>query len=96
MKEYQRLGVRLGLLVNPKNQQLEVYRLGQQVEVLNAPGSIDCGDVIPGFMLSLSRFGSPEKSVTTFAKKTVTELRAMPQDFTDSICLTLFNRRITS
>ena len=28
MKEYQRLGVKLGLLVNPKNKQVEVYRLG--------------------------------------------------------------------
>ena len=55
MKEYRRLGVKLGLLVNPKNKQLEVYRLGQEVEVWEAPGSIDCGDVMPGFVLSLSR-----------------------------------------
>jgi Uma2 family endonuclease len=29
MREYQRLGVRLALLVNPKNQQVEVYRPGK-------------------------------------------------------------------
>jgi Uma2 family endonuclease len=55
MKEYQRLGVRLGLLVNPKNKQLEVYRPGQEVDVLEAPGSIDCNEVMPGFVLSLSK-----------------------------------------
>jgi Uma2 family endonuclease len=55
MKEYQRLGVRLGLLVNPKNRQLEVYRPGREVNMLEAPGSIDCNDVMPGFVLSLSK-----------------------------------------
>ncbi len=55
MKEYQRLGVRLGLLVNPKNRQLEVYRPGQEVDVLESPGSINCNEVMPGFVLSLSK-----------------------------------------
>jgi Uma2 family endonuclease len=55
MREYQRLGVRLGLLVNPKNQQLEIYRPGQEPEVLAAPTEIDCGEVMPGFVLSMSR-----------------------------------------
>jgi Uma2 family endonuclease len=55
MKEYQRLGVRLGLLVNPKNRQLEVYRPGREVDMLEAPDSIDCNDVMPGFVLSLSK-----------------------------------------
>jgi Uma2 family endonuclease len=55
MKEYQRLGVRLGLLVNPKNQQVEIYRPGQEPEVLEAPIEIDCNEVMPGFVLSLSR-----------------------------------------
>jgi Uma2 family endonuclease len=55
MQEYQRLGVRLGLLVNPKNKQLEVYRPGREVELWEAPDSIDCGEVMPGFVLSLSK-----------------------------------------
>jgi Uma2 family endonuclease len=55
MEEYRRLGVRLGLLVNPKNKQVEVYRLGQDPVVLELPGSIDCNDVMPGFVLSMSR-----------------------------------------
>jgi Uma2 family endonuclease len=52
---YQRVGVRLGLLVNPKNKQVEIYRTGQEVEVLEAPISIDCSEVMPGFILDMSR-----------------------------------------
>jgi Uma2 family endonuclease len=55
MVEYKRLGVKLGLLVNPKNKQVEIYRPGQETEVLEAPGSIDCNEVMPGFILSMSR-----------------------------------------
>jgi Uma2 family endonuclease len=55
MREYQRVGVRLGLLIDPKNQQVEIYRPGQEPEILTAPQSIDCHAVMPGFVLSLSR-----------------------------------------
>ena len=55
MEEYQRLGVRVGLLISPKNQQVEVYRPGQDAVVLDVPSTIDCGDVMPGFVFSMSR-----------------------------------------
>jgi Uma2 family endonuclease len=55
MAEYRRLGVRLGLLINPKNKQIEVYRPGQDAVVLESPSAIDCGEVMPGFVLSMSR-----------------------------------------
>jgi Uma2 family endonuclease len=55
MEEYRRLGVRLGLLINPKNKQVEVYRLGQDAVILESPSSIDCNAVMPGFVLSMSR-----------------------------------------
>jgi Uma2 family endonuclease len=55
MQEYRRLGVRLGLLINPQKQQIEVYRPGRDVEVLESPETIDCGEVMPGFILSMSR-----------------------------------------
>jgi Uma2 family endonuclease len=55
MEEYRRLGVRLGLLINPKNKQVDVYRSGQDAVVLESPSSIDCNDVMPGFVLSMSR-----------------------------------------
>ncbi len=55
MEEYRRLGVRLGLLINPKNKQIEVYCPGKDTVVLESPSSIDCGEVMPGFVLSMSR-----------------------------------------
>jgi Uma2 family endonuclease len=55
MIEFQRVGVRLGLLVNPKNKQVEIYRPEQEPETLEAPTEIDCGEVMPGFVLSMSR-----------------------------------------
>jgi Uma2 family endonuclease len=55
MLEYQRLGVRLGLLINPQDKQVEIYRLDTAVEILESPTSIDCGDVLPGFVLDLKK-----------------------------------------
>jgi Uma2 family endonuclease len=54
MEEYRSNGVRLGLLINPKNQQVEIYRLGQEPEILESPTSIDCSEILPGFILSMS------------------------------------------
>ncbi len=55
MLEYQRLGVRLGLLINPQDKQVEIYRLGRAVETLESPISVSCEDVLPGFVLSLKK-----------------------------------------
>ncbi len=55
MQEYQRLGVRLGLLINPQDKQVEVYRLGREVEVIQSPNFISCEDVLPGFRLDLTK-----------------------------------------
>ncbi len=55
MQEYRRLGVRLGLLIDPQSKQIEVYRPGQEVVVLESPSSIACDEVMPGFVLSMSR-----------------------------------------
>ncbi len=54
MEEYKRLGVKLGLLINPKNKQVEMYRSDQEVEILESD-AIDCSEVMPGFVLSMSR-----------------------------------------
>jgi Uma2 family endonuclease len=54
MEEYRSNGVRLGLLINPKNKQVEIYRPGQEPSVLESPLMIDCGEVMPGFRLSMS------------------------------------------
>ena len=55
MQEYRRLGVRLGLLINPQQKQVELYRPDQEVVVLDSPEAIDCSEVMPGFILSMSR-----------------------------------------
>jgi Uma2 family endonuclease len=55
MREYQDNGVRLGWLLDPKSQVVEIYRLGRSVEVLQSPTVLDGEDVLPGFTLELSR-----------------------------------------
>jgi Uma2 family endonuclease len=55
MQEYQRVGVRLGLLIDPKNLQVEIYRPGLEPEILASPQSIDCSEVMPGFVLNMSK-----------------------------------------
>jgi Uma2 family endonuclease len=55
MREYQANGVRLGWLLNPKDRTVEIYRLGQDFEVLKSPSSLSGEDVLPGFVLELSR-----------------------------------------
>lgn len=54
MQEYRDNGVRLGWLINPQNQRVEIYRLGREVEVLQSPASLSGEDVLPGFVLDLS------------------------------------------
>lgn len=54
MKEYLDNGVRLGWLINPEAKQVEIYRLGQDVELLDSPQSISGEDVLPGLVLDLT------------------------------------------
>jgi Uma2 family endonuclease len=55
MQEYIENGVRLGWLIDPQNQQVEIYRPGQEVEVLQSPTSLSGEDVLPGFILDLAQ-----------------------------------------
>jgi Uma2 family endonuclease len=54
MREYQDNGVRLGLLINPQDRQVEIYRLDGMVEVRQSPTQVSGEDVLPGFILDLS------------------------------------------
>ena len=54
MKEYMDNGARLGWLINPKNQQVEIYRLNQDVEILQSPATLSGEDVLSGFVLDLN------------------------------------------
>ncbi len=54
MHEYRENGARLGWLIDPISRRVEVYRPGQEVEILNAPASLSGEDVLPGFTLTLA------------------------------------------
>jgi Uma2 family endonuclease len=54
MLEYQRLGVKLALLINPQDKLVEIYRLNRNTEVISSPSAIDCQPLMPGFNLDLT------------------------------------------
>ncbi len=56
MQEYMNSGLRLGWLIDPQNQQVEIYRQNQQVEILSLPTTLSGEDVLPGFILELPIF----------------------------------------
>jgi len=53
MQEYLDSGLRLGWLINPQGQQVEIYRPGRPVEVLNIPIMLSGEEVLPGFSIEL-------------------------------------------
>lgn len=53
MAEYRANGVRLGWLIDPQTQQVEIYRLEQEVEILKSPITLSGENILPGFILSL-------------------------------------------
>jgi Uma2 family endonuclease len=54
MQEYMENGVKLGWLINPKTQQVEIYRLGKPVEILAEPLELSGEDILPGFILNMA------------------------------------------
>jgi Uma2 family endonuclease len=55
MQEYIDNGVRLGWLIDSTTKQVEIYRQGQNVEVLESPATLSGEDVLPGFVLDLGK-----------------------------------------
>lgn len=53
MQEYIDNGARLGWLIDQKNKRVEIYRQGQDVEILQSPTTLLGEDVLPGFVLDL-------------------------------------------
>jgi len=53
MKEYIDNGVRLGILINRKSRQVEIYIPGKEIEVLESPATVSGEDVLKGFVLNL-------------------------------------------
>ena len=54
MQEYIDNGAKLGWLIDPKTQKVEIYRSGKQVEIIQNPATLFGEDVLPGFLLNLS------------------------------------------
>ncbi|WP_414752679.1 Uma2 family endonuclease [Anabaena sp. CCY 9910] len=55
MREYLDNGVSLGLLINRKYRQVEIYRQGKEVEALESPATVSGEDILKGFVLELER-----------------------------------------
>jgi Uma2 family endonuclease len=53
MEEYQQNGCRLGWLIDPKQQQVAIYRSSQPTEILIAPEILSGEDVLIGFELDV-------------------------------------------
>lgn len=53
MQEYIDNGARLGWLIDAKARRVEIYRINQNVEILEQPATLSGEDVLPGFILDL-------------------------------------------
>ncbi len=53
MQEYINNQVKLGWLINRKARQVEIYRQGKLVEVLEFPTELSGEDILQGFILNL-------------------------------------------
>jgi len=56
MQEYLDSGVQLGWLFNPQDQQVEIYRQGQEKELRALPTQLSGEALLPGFTLQVDRF----------------------------------------
>ncbi len=54
MVEYMDNGVKLGWLINPEKKEVEIYRQGQEKEVLNDLKNLSEEDILPDFILDLT------------------------------------------
>lgn len=53
MQEYLNSGLQLGWLIDPQNQQVEVYRSNQAVEIITLPTQLSGEFVLPSFTLDI-------------------------------------------
>ncbi|MEG3901864.1 Uma2 family endonuclease [Microcoleus sp. B4-C5] len=53
MQEYIENGAKLGWLIDRQNRRVEIYRPGQDVEIIENPATLSGEDVLPGFVLNL-------------------------------------------
>ena len=53
MQEYQDNGIKLGWLINPQQQQVEIYRQNESVEVINKPSTLSGEELLPNLIIKL-------------------------------------------
>ncbi len=53
MQEYLNSGLRLGWLINPQDQTVEIYRAGKDVEIIQLPATLSGEEVLPEFSLEI-------------------------------------------
>ncbi len=53
MSEYMENGVKLGWLINLKDKQVEIYRQGKEVEILDSPKTLFGEEILPEFTLDI-------------------------------------------
>ncbi len=53
MREYRDNGAELGLLIDPIERNVHIYRHGRKVKVLDDPETVSCDPELPGFTLDL-------------------------------------------
>ena len=56
MQEYRENGVKLGWLIDPASQKVEIYRPNQSVEIIALPTTLSGEEILPGFTLELPIF----------------------------------------
>ncbi|MCG5057977.1 MAG: Uma2 family endonuclease [Limnoraphis sp. WC205] len=54
MQEYRDNGAKLGLLIDPQNKRVEIYRPDQEVEIQENPKTLSGENILPGFVLDLT------------------------------------------
>lgn len=59
MLEYQENGLKLGWLIDPDRQIIEVYQADRTMELLSNPREISADRIMPGFVLKLAGILTP-------------------------------------
>ncbi len=55
MQEYIENGTKLAWLINPQDRQVEIYRQGQELEILDNPQTLSGEAIMPNFVLALEK-----------------------------------------
>ena len=63
MQEYLSSGLKLGWLIDPQNQQVEISRQNETREIVWLPTTLSGENILPGFDLELSKFWSIKQVV---------------------------------